>query len=94
MHSFETQNQLENWMKKCVLMVFGLLGGLRKIPGLCYTDGPEIPRRSRQLVWRAAVEMSKNASQLALQVCCLFCKILCSLPPFTLFRYRLIWQHE
>ncbi|XP_062105255.1 DDT domain-containing protein PTM-like [Humulus lupulus] len=43
-------------------------GGSRKISGICYTDGPEIPKRNRQLVWRAAVEMSTNASQLALQV--------------------------
>ncbi|XP_047328368.1 DDT domain-containing protein PTM-like [Impatiens glandulifera] len=44
------------------------LGGSRKIPGIHYTDDSEIPKRSRQLVWRAAVEMSKNTSQLALQV--------------------------
>uniref|UniRef100_A0A803QKU9 Uncharacterized protein n=1 Tax=Cannabis sativa TaxID=3483 RepID=A0A803QKU9_CANSA len=43
-------------------------GGSKKISGLFYTDGPEIPKRNRQLVWRAAVEMSTNASQLALQV--------------------------
>uniref|UniRef100_A0A0A0KAZ9 PHD-type domain-containing protein n=1 Tax=Cucumis sativus TaxID=3659 RepID=A0A0A0KAZ9_CUCSA len=43
-------------------------GGSRKIAGIHYTDGSEIPRRSRQLVWRAAVEASKNASQLALQL--------------------------
>ncbi|XP_048140622.1 DDT domain-containing protein PTM isoform X3 [Rhodamnia argentea] len=43
-------------------------GGSRKIPGVHYYYGTEIPRRSRQLAWRAAVEMSKNASQLALQV--------------------------
>ncbi|KAJ8749984.1 hypothetical protein K2173_013899 [Erythroxylum novogranatense] len=43
-------------------------GGSRKIAGLQYTDDSEIPRRSRQLVWRAEVERSKNASQLALQV--------------------------
>ncbi|TKY48606.1 Nucleosome-remodeling factor subunit BPTF [Spatholobus suberectus] len=43
-------------------------GGLRKISGIFYADGSEIPKRSRQLVWRAAVQMSRNASQLALQV--------------------------
>lgn len=43
-------------------------GGLRKISGIHYTEGSEIPRRSRQTVWRAAVEMSKSVSQLALQV--------------------------
>lgn len=43
-------------------------GGSRKISGVVYADGSEIPKRSRQLVWRAAVQMSRNASQLALQV--------------------------
>ncbi|XP_023512581.1 DDT domain-containing protein PTM-like [Cucurbita pepo subsp. pepo] len=43
-------------------------GGSRKISSIYYTDGSKIPRRSRQLVWRAAVEASKNVSQLALQV--------------------------
>ncbi|KAL7198312.1 hypothetical protein ACSBR2_020753 [Camellia fascicularis] len=43
-------------------------GGCRKIPGIYYAEGSEIPKRSRQYFWRAAVEMSKNASQLALQV--------------------------
>ncbi|CAL5212228.1 unnamed protein product [Lathyrus oleraceus] len=46
-------------------------GGSRKISGVVYADGSEIPKRSRQLVWRAAVQMSRNASQLALQVRCL-----------------------
>lgn len=35
--------------------------------GVNYTA--EMPKRSRQLVWRAAVERSKTVSQLALQVC-------------------------
>ncbi|KAF8403202.1 hypothetical protein HHK36_011301 [Tetracentron sinense] len=43
-------------------------GGSRKISGIYYTEGSEIPKRSRRFAWRAAVEMSKNASQLALQV--------------------------
>lgn len=45
-----------------------ITGGSRKISGIVYADGSEIPKRSRQLVWRAAVQMSRNASQLALQV--------------------------
>ncbi|KAK6936155.1 DDT domain [Dillenia turbinata] len=44
------------------------LGGSRKIPGIVYTEGSEIPKRSRQCVWRSAVEICKNTSQLALQV--------------------------
>lgn len=43
-------------------------GGSRKIPGTYYAEGSETPKISRQLVWRAAVEMSRNLSQLALQV--------------------------
>ncbi|PSR89894.1 DDT domain-containing protein [Actinidia chinensis var. chinensis] len=43
-------------------------GGCRKIPGIYYAESFEIPKRSRQCIWRAAVEMSKNTSQLALQV--------------------------
>ncbi|KAJ1378783.1 Zinc finger, PHD-type [Sesbania bispinosa] len=43
-------------------------GGLKKIAGIFYADGSEIPKRSRQLVWRFAVQLSRNASQLALQV--------------------------
>lgn len=44
------------------------LGGSRKIPSIHYAEGVEIPKRSRRLVWRAAVEMCKTMSQLAAQV--------------------------
>ncbi|GLT82072.1 hypothetical protein SLE2022_004850 [Rubroshorea leprosula] len=43
-------------------------GGATKIAGVSYIDGSEIPKRNRQLLWRAAVERSRNLSQLALQV--------------------------
>ncbi|KAK4358626.1 hypothetical protein RND71_020855 [Anisodus tanguticus] len=43
-------------------------GGVRKIPGIYYAEGPETAKRNRQLVWRAAVDMCKTTSQLALQV--------------------------
>ncbi|OMO90278.1 Zinc finger, PHD-type [Corchorus olitorius] len=43
-------------------------GGVRRISALNYVDDYEIPKRSRQLIWRAAVERSKNTTQLALQV--------------------------
>ncbi|VFQ77822.1 unnamed protein product [Cuscuta campestris] len=43
-------------------------GGRRKIPGIYYSEGSETPKRNRRLVWRAAVEMCKTASHLALQV--------------------------
>ncbi|CAH9124208.1 unnamed protein product [Cuscuta epithymum] len=45
-----------------------LKGGRRKIPEIYYSEGSETPKRNRRLVWRAAVEMCKTASQLALQV--------------------------
>lgn len=50
-------------------MVFHCLGYLKKISGVNYADDLEIPKRSKQLAWRAAVESCKNASHLALQVC-------------------------
>ncbi|XP_016470375.2 DDT domain-containing protein PTM [Nicotiana tabacum] len=43
-------------------------GGVRKIPGIYYAEGSETAKRNRQLVWRAAVDMCKTTSQLALQV--------------------------
>ncbi|KAK9068589.1 hypothetical protein SSX86_012704 [Deinandra increscens subsp. villosa] len=43
-------------------------GGGGKINGVQYVDGLEVPKRSRQFIWRAAVDLSKTASQLALQV--------------------------
>ncbi|CAN7121831.1 unnamed protein product [Brassica rapa subsp. narinosa] len=43
-------------------------GGLKKFPEFNYGDGSYIPKRSRRSMWKAAVESSKNVSQLALQV--------------------------
>ncbi|XP_020552432.1 DDT domain-containing protein PTM-like [Sesamum indicum] len=43
-------------------------GGSKKMPGIHYVEGHEIPKCSRQLIWRSAVEMSRNIAQLALQV--------------------------
>ncbi|KAI7725482.1 hypothetical protein M8C21_008034, partial [Ambrosia artemisiifolia] len=43
-------------------------GGCEKISSVQYVDGLEVPKRSRQFIWRAAVDLSKTASQLALQV--------------------------
>ncbi|KAK1263882.1 hypothetical protein QJS04_geneDACA008375 [Acorus gramineus] len=42
--------------------------GRRGIPGVSYAEGFEVPRRSRRAAWRAAVEMTRNSAQLALQV--------------------------
>lgn len=47
------------------------LGGMKKLPEFNYGDGSYIPKRSRRSIWKAAVESSKNISQLALQVCLL-----------------------
>ncbi|KAI3683586.1 hypothetical protein L1987_84094 [Smallanthus sonchifolius] len=43
-------------------------GGCEKVNGVQYVDGLEVPKRSRQFIWRAAVDLSQTASQLALQV--------------------------
>ncbi|WOH03906.1 hypothetical protein DCAR_0623309 [Daucus carota subsp. sativus] len=43
-------------------------GGSRKISGIYYAEGVETPKRSRRFIWRAAVEMSRNVSQLSTQV--------------------------
>ncbi|CAH8271897.1 unnamed protein product [Arabidopsis lyrata] len=43
-------------------------GGMKKLPEFNYGDGSYIPKRSRRSIWKAAVESSKNISQLALQV--------------------------
>ncbi|KAH1158356.1 hypothetical protein AAZX31_11G094000 [Glycine max] len=43
-------------------------GGYRKIPGILYPENSDFARRSRFVAWRAAVEMSTSAEQLALQV--------------------------
>ncbi|KAF3795384.1 hypothetical protein EJ110_NYTH04880 [Nymphaea thermarum] len=43
-------------------------GGFQRIPGVFYTESTDIPRRSRCIAWRSAVEMVKSISQLALQV--------------------------
>ncbi|KAL0436984.1 UNVERIFIED_CONTAM: DDT domain-containing protein PTM [Sesamum radiatum] len=42
-------------------------GGTKKIPGVHYVEGNETPKTSRRLVWRSAVEISRNTAQLALQ---------------------------
>ncbi|VFQ94021.1 unnamed protein product [Cuscuta campestris] len=43
-------------------------GGCKKIPGILYPDGPDFAKRSKSLVWRAAVEASRSVEQLALLV--------------------------
>lgn len=48
---------------------FCISGGLRKISALHHSNGFDIPKRSRQIIWRAAVEMSNSTPRLALQVC-------------------------
>ncbi|KAM0052677.1 putative chromatin regulator PHD family [Helianthus debilis subsp. tardiflorus] len=43
-------------------------GGCKKINGLHYVDSREALKRSKQFIWRAAVDLSHTASELALQV--------------------------
>lgn len=50
------------------LHLFFATGQSRKIPSVSYVEGVEIPKRTQRFVWRAAVEMSMNISQLAMQV--------------------------
>ena len=52
------------------------LGGSRRLPGIYYAEGSDLPKRSRQFIWRAAVQMSMNASGLALQVTHLLCFVI------------------
>ncbi|XP_021732830.1 DDT domain-containing protein PTM-like isoform X1 [Chenopodium quinoa] len=55
-------------LPRSVLRKAARQGGSRRISGIYYTEGSDVPKRSRQYLWRAAVEMSMNASGLALQV--------------------------
>lgn len=50
------------------LTTFTLAGGLRNIPAIYYAEGSKTAKISRQLAWRAAVDVCKTISQLALQV--------------------------
>ncbi|XP_004242107.1 DDT domain-containing protein PTM-like isoform X1 [Solanum lycopersicum] len=43
-------------------------GGLRNISGICDAEGSKTAKISRQLAWRAAVDVCKTISKLALQV--------------------------
>ncbi|KAI7741113.1 hypothetical protein M8C21_002132 [Ambrosia artemisiifolia] len=43
-------------------------GGCKKINGVHYVDSREVLKRSKQFIWRAAVDLSQTASELALQV--------------------------
>lgn len=43
-------------------------GGCTKIMGILYPDSSEYAKRSKYIAWRAAVEISTSAEQLALQV--------------------------
>ncbi|TVU26948.1 hypothetical protein EJB05_29525, partial [Eragrostis curvula] len=43
-------------------------GGKKRIAGISYHEGSNLPRRTRQFAWRACVGLSQNSSQLAFQV--------------------------
>ncbi|KAL6510987.1 hypothetical protein OROGR_022111 [Orobanche gracilis] len=55
-------------IRKAARQVISVAGGSKKIPGLHYVGGHETPKSSRQLIWRSAVDMSRNMAQLALQI--------------------------
>ncbi|KAJ4978874.1 hypothetical protein NE237_009654 [Protea cynaroides] len=46
----------------------GRQAGCKRIPGIHYADGSELAKRSRYIVWRAALEMLTSVPQLALLV--------------------------
>ncbi|XP_074366686.1 DDT domain-containing protein PTM-like isoform X2 [Apium graveolens] len=52
----------------CLMTKESARHGRREIPSVSYVKGFEVPKRTQQCVWRAAVEVSKNMSQLAMQI--------------------------
>ncbi|KAH9315185.1 hypothetical protein KI387_023812 [Taxus chinensis] len=62
------QPYYQNFLPHIIARRAGRQAGFRKLPGIFYAEGLEIPRRCKRYAWRAAVEMSRNVSQLALQV--------------------------
>ncbi|KAL9250039.1 DDT domain-containing protein [Drosera capensis] len=62
--------KLFNWkvLPRSIAAKAGRQGGCVKIPGILYPDGAEHAKRSKHVVWRAAVETSTSVEQLALQV--------------------------
>lgn len=56
------------WLFWIDLKLWNSTGGCKKIPGILYLENSDFARRSRFVAWRAAVEMSTSAEQLALQV--------------------------
>ncbi|MCO5600951.1 hypothetical protein L7F22_055068 [Adiantum nelumboides] len=51
----------------------GRQGGFKSIAGITYVDGEEVPRRSKQIAWRARVQAACTVAELAVQVRCLDC---------------------
>ncbi|KAK6925566.1 Zinc finger, PHD-finger [Dillenia turbinata] len=62
--------KLFNWklLPRSLVSKAARQGGRLKIPGVFYPDGSEFAKRRKCLAWRAAVEASTCAEQLALQV--------------------------
>ncbi|KAL1558202.1 hypothetical protein AAHA92_08697 [Salvia divinorum] len=58
----------DGFLNKPTMFTWWRGGGKKKIAGVRYVEGNEIPRISRQLFWRSAVEISSNVAHLALQV--------------------------
>ncbi|KAL8129369.1 hypothetical protein V2J09_018524 [Rumex salicifolius] len=66
----QVSRKLFNWkvLPRSLASKAARKGGCMKIPGLLYPDSSEHVKRSNQIAWRAAVEMSTSVAQLALQV--------------------------
>mgnify|MGYP007009107880 FL=1 len=43
-------------------------GGFKRIIGITYAEEEEVPKRSRQVAWRARVNAACTVAELALQV--------------------------
>ncbi|GMP91307.1 hypothetical protein CsSME_00042063 [Camellia sinensis var. sinensis] len=62
--------ELFNWkvLPRSMASKVARQAGRTKIPGVLYSDSSEFAKRSKYVVWRAAVETSISVEQLALQV--------------------------
>ncbi|KAJ8543833.1 hypothetical protein K7X08_025451 [Anisodus acutangulus] len=62
--------QLFNWkvLPQSLARKAARQGGGKKIPDMLYPDNSDFAKRSKCIAWRAAVETSRTAEQLALQV--------------------------
>lgn len=51
-----------------LIQVSNSAAGCIKVPGVSYPDGSDFAKISKHIAWRASVQMSTSAAQLALHV--------------------------